>query len=119
EVDFASAVAEMVATIYEQAERVMLEARLRKDAARMAGLEQLEQLRSLTRAVAHDFNNIMSGVVREVVALKKQGHVESAEAITRCVEVGVGLLQELANFGRSSNAETADVAGILEALRLP
>lgn len=119
EVDFASAVAEMVATIYEQAERVMLEARLRADAARMAGLEQLEQLRSLTRAVAHDFNNIMSGVVREAVALKKQGHLESAEAITRCIQVGVGLLKELANFGHPSTAETADVAQVLEALRLP
>lgn len=119
EVEFASAVAEMVAMIYEQDERAQLEAKLRTQAARMAGLEQLQQLRSLTRAVAHDFNNVMTGVVRETLALKQRGHTESAEAITRCVEVGVGLLRELANFGHEVEAGSADVVRVLEALRLP
>lgn len=119
EVDFASAVAEMVATIYEQTERMALEAKLRNQAIRMAGLEQLQQLRSLTRAVAHDFNNVMAGVVTEVVSLRKQGQVESAQSITRCLEVGMGLLRELANFGREATAGSADVGAVLEALRLP
>ncbi len=119
EVEFASAVAEMVAMVYEQDERAQLEAKLRTQAARMAGLEQLQQLRSLTRAVAHDFNNVMSGVVRETLALKQQGHPESAEAISRCIEVGVGLLRELANFGRELEAGSANPAAVLEALRLP
>lgn len=123
EVEFASAVAEVMAAACEQAERLRLEEQLRAQAMLLTELRRLEQLRTVVMAVAHDFGNVLNGVVAATVKLDRAGQVEAARTIQACTDMGVRLLGELTQFGRPRSSresdETVAIGPVIEALSRP
>jgi len=113
EVDFACSVADMVAATFDQVTRRELEAELRDRAARAAGLAQLEELSRLSRSVAHDFTNLLTGVG---LIAQQLSRVPAAGALgkdlSELVAVGTRLCAELAEqqiFGDEGVRTRADV----------
>lgn len=117
EIEFASAVAEVVALVFEQTERARAEAELRENLARTREFERLQEVRRLSSAVAHDFNNVLGAAIGQVT-LVAEGDAESRAAdladLREILEVGRRLAASLLRF----SAPRADVGAPCQTLAL-
>ena len=83
-------------------------------AVRLQRAERLETLGRLAAGVAHDFNNILAGVIgaAELLALRLTGEEklrEKAELIISAGERAAGLSRRLGDFGRTRTGATVVV----------
>jgi two-component system cell cycle sensor histidine kinase/response regulator CckA len=101
EIEFASAVAEVVALVFEQTERARAEAELRENLTRTREFERLQEVRRLSSAVAHDFNNVLGAALGQVT-LVAEGDAESRASdladLREILEVGRRLAASLLRF---------------------
>jgi signal transduction histidine kinase len=122
DLEFASAVADMVTLIFEQADRLELEAALQEQAEQHQQSQKMEALGRMACGVAHDFNNVL-GVIS--VSLGAFQRVESehpslqgvSERVEEMIRLGQRLTHQLLAFGRErreSSSDTADIAAVLE-----
>lgn len=122
EIDFASTVADMVALIFEQSDRLTLEASLAAHNERSLENQKSEALRRLARAVAHDINNVLTSLSLAGDQLAARGD-PSVTALAENVMHSVGLVhalsKQLLELGRgpASSPELSDVRSIFEAER--
>jgi two-component system cell cycle sensor histidine kinase/response regulator CckA len=126
EVDFAGSVADMVASIDEQAARLRVEAALREQEERVQRTAKLEALGRLARTSAHDFNNVLQVVMSTAGVLERHADkkvVERARAIQDAAELGARIARDLLVLGRDAPARSekvkldAVVAAVLPVLR--
>jgi signal transduction histidine kinase len=121
DLEFASAVADMVTLIFEQADRLELEAALQEQEEQHQESRKVEALGRLARGVAHDFNNVL-GVIS--VSLGAFGRVAAehpqlagiTERVSEMVQIGQRLTHQLLAFGRDRTESdgSADFAAVLE-----
>ncbi len=103
EIDFASSVADLVALVFEQSDRLELEAALQERAEERLQHEKMEALGRLAVAVAHDFNNLLGSVSLTVCTIKDGVQPEDRDLCVdalKMVEVGQGLIRQLISFGK-------------------
>jgi two-component system, cell cycle sensor histidine kinase and response regulator CckA len=124
ELDFACSVADMVALILEQADRVELEAALQVQAELRLENQKMEALGRLARSVAHDFNNVLAvvkGVGGELHHLQQLDEALPmlGRQLQRVGEVGERLTGQLLALGQEQPPEqTHTVLGdVLAALQ--
>jgi two-component system cell cycle sensor histidine kinase/response regulator CckA len=123
DLEFASAVADMVTLIFEQADRLELEAALQEQAEQHQQSLKMEALGRMACGVAHDFNNVL-GVIS--VSLGAFSRVEAehpqlkgvSERVDEMIKLGERLTHQLLAFGRerpeAQQSENADVVDVLE-----
>jgi len=110
--DFAASTADMAALFLEQADRVEIEIALRERRESKLAEDKMAALSRLARSVAHDINNVfnvlgMTGFLleaREDQELRRYG-----DSISRSVELGGRLAQQLSLFGEESASATTRV----------
>jgi two-component system, cell cycle sensor histidine kinase and response regulator CckA len=92
--DFVTAVAELIASIFEQSARIEAESRLARAEATRRESEKMEALGRMAAAVAHDFNNILGVIQLLTDTLARQENDPVARAKT------VALMRESSDAGR-------------------
>src|SRR5262249_36017639 len=103
---FASSVADMVTLIFEQADRLELEAALQEQAEQRLEQQKMEALGRMARAVAHDFNNPLHTMARSFELPPDAGPPErrqSASEVVPMIQMSERLTQQLLAFGSSRN----------------
>jgi two-component system cell cycle sensor histidine kinase/response regulator CckA len=122
DLEFASAVADMVTLIFEQADRLELEAALQEQAEQHQQSQKMEALGRMACGVAHDFNNVL-GVISVSLGAFQRVEAEHptlkgvSERVEEMIGLGQRLTQQLLAFGRErreSQADSADIAAVLE-----
>jgi two-component system cell cycle sensor histidine kinase/response regulator CckA len=122
DLEFASAVADMVTLIFEQADRLELECALQEQAEQHQQSQKMEALGNMACGVAHDFNNVLGvisvslGAFQRVEAEHPQLHGVS-ERVDEMIKVGQRLTNQLLAFGRDQREtlnDSADFAVVLE-----
>ena len=124
EVSFAGSVADLLAMVLEQADRLAAQEQLRQRLSRVVGGNQLDTLEQLARSVAHDFANVVLAV--DLIATRcgtrgrergSEEDVDLARSLRGCVELGSGLVDQLRRFGaRAATPRRLPVAEILDRL---
>lgn len=112
ELDFAGSVADMVATIEEQAARLRLEITLREQEERVQRAAKLEALGRLARTAAHDFNNVLTVFMSAAEQLQRNADPKVADrgrALLDAAEMGARIARELQVLGREEPARTVAV----------
>jgi signal transduction histidine kinase len=120
EADFASSVADMAATILEQADRISLQARLAEHAKDELEREKSEALARLARGIAHDINNALSGLSLIGMSLERSSDVRLAQqgaSIAESVRLLGALARRLTAFGMPRNGGQADLAQLVERMQ--
>jgi two-component system, cell cycle sensor histidine kinase and response regulator CckA len=112
EVDFASSVADMVAMVDEQSQRLALEIELRQQDQLRQQLGKLEALGRLARAAAHDFNNALSMIM--IAAEPLTAHADPAVAakgklLLDASDLGARIAKDLLVLGRDAPVQTTSV----------
>lgn len=92
--DFATAVAELIGSVFEQSARIHAEERLAAAEQSRRDNEKMEALGRMAAAVAHDFNNILGVIQLLTDTLARQDNDPRARANT------LGLLRESTDAGR-------------------
>ena len=121
EIDFAGSAADIAALIFEQAERVELEAALKLQSEQRLESEKLEALGRLARNVAHDLNNLLT-VVLGVAHEACQGATDECRQLGQTLKSGTELGQRLVNrlfeLGRreADVVSPVDLATVLRAM---
>ena len=124
EVNFASAVADLLAMVLEQDDRLRAQELLRQRLSRMVGGNQLGALEQLARSVAHDFANVVLAVELVASQLAKPGRqrqvgddLELAKSLKACAEMGGSLVGQLRRFGaRAAKPRRLPVTEVLDRL---
>lgn len=119
EISFASSVADVIATVFEQSDRLRVEAALRDQSARLAELSHLDQLARLVRAVVHDFRNVWTVLDIAVDELRPTADAEAIAPVDDCLRLGTELLDALARFDRPPDGPDPTVGDIVEGMRRP
>jgi signal transduction histidine kinase len=115
EIHFAGAAADTLSSVLEQADRLEAEEQLKAALGHRVVAQQLLVLEQLARAVAHDFANVLTGVVWAAVQLRARGETELSESLESAVHVARGLLGQLGRFGsRSSPSVPLPLVDIVE-----
>jgi two-component system cell cycle sensor histidine kinase/response regulator CckA len=121
DLEFASSVADMVTLIFEQADRLELEAALQEQADQRQESQKMEALGRMAAAVAHDFNNLLGavGLYIDAVGASAGADLQGLNGeIAEMLSVGQRLTQQLLAFGRERSADgvlgTADLGIIVE-----
>ncbi|HEX6240558.1 MAG TPA: ATP-binding protein [Polyangiales bacterium] len=112
EVDFSGSVADMVASIEEQAARMRVETTLREQEERVQRTAKLEALGRLARTSAHDFNNVLQIVMTAAGSLEQNKDAkvaERAKSILDAAELGARIARELLVLGRDAPARSEKV----------
>jgi signal transduction histidine kinase len=122
EIEFASAVAEVASTLYEQNEALALDDELSRRAARQHDADRLESLTRVCSAVAHDFNNVLTMVSLVAAQLGKGAAPpgEMAQALDHAVQIGGRLIRQLRSFVArplGDDVRRARVADVIAHLR--
>ncbi len=123
EIDFASTVADMVALVFEQCDRLTLEASLAAHAEQALENQKSEALRRLARAVGHDINNVLTSLSLSGGQLEQHNDPavrELAGNVAQAVGLVHALAKQLLELGRASLASVrpSDVRAIIEAERM-
>ena len=105
EIDFAGSVADLVALMLEQAERVELQAALKIQAEQTLGQQKLDALALLARSVGHDLNNVLAVFMASAEEVREGGLREAAESMLAAVEAGKNLSNQLFEIGGRHGAE--------------
>jgi signal transduction histidine kinase len=121
EVDFASSVADMVAMVDEQSQRLALEMELREQDLLRQQLVKLEAVGRLARAAAHDFNNALATIMIAAEPLTTHLDPEVAERgsiLLDATELGARIAKDLLVLGRDAPMDSSCVRldGAVEAL---
>lgn len=119
DIDFASTVADMVALLFEQADRLTLEASLMAHSEQVLENQKTEALQRLARAVGHDINNVLTSL--SLATGKLTSHADPAVAraaqdIVYAVDLVHTLAKQLLELGRAAQvaAGPTDVRRLLE-----
>lgn len=110
---FATAVAELIASVFEQSARRDVESRLAQSEQRRRDTEKMEALGRMAAAVAHDFNNIL-GVVQLLTDTLARNHHDA-----RARENTIELLRESTDAGRRLTRKLVSCARAEDVLRTP
>ncbi len=107
EVDFVSSVSDSVALEMEAAALVDAETSLRSREAQLAELRKWEAMGQLACGVAHDFRNVLVGVMAHAAILVRDHRspperVSDAQAILSLAEQGAELAKDLMTLGTDS-----------------
>jgi two-component system cell cycle sensor histidine kinase/response regulator CckA len=104
EIAFACSVGDLLAMLYEQAERVAADAELRARAFHLVSAEKLAVLEQLASSVAHDVNNVLTAVVAVAgcLARPQRDDAELIETLHACAATGTRLVEQLRRFGDRS-----------------
>jgi len=122
DLEFASAVADMVTLIFEQADRLELECALQEQAEQHQQSQKMEALGNMACGVAHDFNNVL-GVISVSLGAFQRVEAEHpqlrgvSERVDEMIKLGQRLTNQLLAFGRERRElknDSADVAVVLE-----
>jgi two-component system cell cycle sensor histidine kinase/response regulator CckA len=109
EVGFVSSVADLVSMLLEQGDRLAAEERLRLHIGNVVASEKLAVLEGLSRAVAHDFANLITAV--EMVAARLRQRSGEDQELSRGLEsvahVAGDLLGQLRRFGARTGGAPA------------
>ena len=122
ELGFASSVADIVTLVFEQSDRLELEAALQDQAEQRFEAQKMEALGRMARAVAHDVNNLLGTVALTVSLLARSAPLSlksMVEEVMTSIDVGRRLMQQLTTFGRArDDAPSAPIepAKVIEAL---
>jgi two-component system, cell cycle sensor histidine kinase and response regulator CckA len=120
DLDFASSVADMITLIFEQADRLELEAALQAQTELRLEAQKMEALGRMARAVAHDFNNLLATVSMTVTLLARStppSMKATIEEVTSMIEIGRRLTQQLLTFGKAREEQPSgpiDVGATIE-----
>lgn len=112
EVDFASSVADMVAMVDEQSQRLALEIELRKQDQLRQELVKLEAVGRLARAAAHDFNNVLAAIMMAAEPLITHPDADVSErgsVLIDATALGARIAKDLLVLGRDAPMDTACV----------
>ena len=113
EIDFASSVADIVALVFEQADRLEAEARHQDQKERELENRKMDALERFARAIAHDFNNVLSTVSALGQAVAKSSDTRAAEhgkELLETVGLGTHLTRQLLELSRSEDAPHVKVS---------
>jgi signal transduction histidine kinase len=119
---FATSVADMVTLVFEQADRLELEAALQDQAEQRLEAQKMEALGRMARAVAHDFNNLLGslGLAVNLLARSAPASLKSTvDEVMTTLDVGRRLTHQLITFGRTRDEVTGsaiDPSRVIEAL---
>ncbi|HVV87997.1 MAG TPA: GAF domain-containing sensor histidine kinase [Kofleriaceae bacterium] len=124
EIHFAGSVADLLAMVLEQNDRLKAQEQLRQRLSRVVGGNQLGALEHLARSVAHDFANVVLAVELVATRLAARGRerssdedIELGQSLRACAEVGGSLVDQLRRFGaRAETPRRLPLAEILERL---
>ncbi len=124
ELNFASAVADLLAMVLEQDDRLRAQEQLRQRLSRVVGGNQLGALEQLARSVAHDFANVVLAVELVASQLASPGRhrtldddLDLSKSLKACAELGGSLVGQLRRFGaRAAKPRRLPVAEILDRL---
>ncbi len=121
EIDFASSVADIVALIFEQADRLDVEARFGDQKERELEDRKMDALERFARAIAHDFNNVLSTVAALGQSVARSSDTEAAahgRELLESVKLGTHLTRQLLELSRSEAAPrlAVDFAELLSRL---
>ena len=108
EIDFAGSVADIVALIFEQSDRLELEAALQAQAEQRMQGQKMEALGRMAIAIAHDSNNLLGTIELAVSTLFQNGSADEKELCTdleQMIAVGRRLNQQLVVFGRDRSEQ--------------
>ncbi|MFO0664951.1 MAG: ATP-binding protein [Polyangiaceae bacterium] len=101
EQDFAISMADILATMFEQADRISAEEALRNANAENADAQRMQALGRLAANVAHDFNALLQIVSLQTARIKRGASpVESAQEIEAVCEQGRRLAGQLLAFAK-------------------
>jgi signal transduction histidine kinase len=103
DLEFASSVADMITLIFEQADRLELEAAMQEQAEQRLESQKMEALGRMATAVAHDFNNLLATIALSVHALSDKAPPELRDLgkeVDQMIDVGRRLTQQLMAFGK-------------------
>lgn len=121
EIGFASALADLLSMMLEQADRLDAEDKLRSYLGALIAAEQLTVLEGLCRAVSHDFANLFAVVELVAGALtpapgKTPPRLDELAASLRSVaSLGSGLLGQLRRFGaRQHQPQVMPIKQVIE-----
>jgi signal transduction histidine kinase len=107
EIDFASSVADIIALIFEQADRLDAEARFGDQKERELEDRKMDALERFARAIAHDFNNVLSTVTALGQTVARSSDADAAahgRELLETVTLGTHLTQQLLELSRSETA---------------
>lgn len=117
EIDFAGTVADMVAMLFEQADRLELQAALQAERERHLAEVKMEALGRLAETVAHDVNNLLTAASLNAGALAHHRDpkvAEIADEIVSAVRSGARIVRQLSEFSAASPAQArCDAAAVL------
>jgi len=102
EIDFAGSVADIVALIFEQSDRLELEAALQTQTEQRMRGQKMEALGRMAVAIAHDSNNLLATIEVAVTTLFQDAPAEQkalGDDIERMIAVSRRLNQRLVAFG--------------------
>jgi two-component system, cell cycle sensor histidine kinase and response regulator CckA len=121
EVNFASAVADMLTILVEQAERAELRAAL--DVERQAEMrsEKMRALQRFARVVAHDINNVLTVAIShsELIGLGLESPASSQD-VGEVLAFGAKLVKQLGEFcEEQSGSHTVDLSDVVRHLSAP
>ena len=122
ELSFAGSVADLLAMLLEQLERVHAQEQLRQRLTRVVGTNQLGTLEQIARAVAHDFANVVLAVELCANRLASPARprtavddLELSKSLGACAEVGGNLVEQLRRFGaRAETARRLPIAAVID-----
>jgi signal transduction histidine kinase len=99
EADFASAVADMLTILLQQAERLELRAAIEAQRNIETQLNKMQALKRLARVVVHDLSNVLTIASLRADALPSESDVSAASIdVVKVLDYGGELLQKLRDF---------------------
>ncbi|MCU0683827.1 MAG: GAF domain-containing sensor histidine kinase, partial [Polyangiaceae bacterium] len=120
EIDFAGTVADMVAMVFEQADKLELNTALQHERERRLSELKMDALERLARTVAHDVNNLLTAAGLNADTLGRHADPEVAELgeeIAAIVRSGSRIVRQLSEFSGSAPAQTrCDAAAVIARL---
>lgn len=120
EIDFAGTVADMVAMVFEQADKIELNAALQHERERRLSEQKMDALERLARTVAHDVNNLLAAAGMNADALRRHADPEVAEIadeIGAIVRSGARIVRQLSEFSTATPAQArCDAAEVVTRL---
>lgn len=115
EITFATAAADLLSMLLEQADRLAAERQLRVRTGKLLAADKLDMLIGLAKGLAHDFNNLLLAIELVGGKLAQRGDTEDAASLKACAEMGGHLVGRLKRFGsRSDDASHQPARTVIE-----